>query len=46
MLTDDTVYTELGTDYLARNDDPDRRRRLLITQLEHLGYTVELTPAA
>ena len=46
LLTDDTTYTELGTDYLAGKDQPDRRRRLLIGQLEKLGYQVQLTPAA
>ena len=46
MLNDGTIYTEIGTDYLARNDNPDRRRRHLVNQLEHLGYNVELTPAA
>lgn len=46
MLNDGTIYTEIGIDYLARNDNPDRRRRHLINQLEHLGYHVELTPAA
>jgi len=46
MLTEGTVYTEIGTDYLARNDNPDRRRRHLVNQLEHLGYTVALSPAA
>jgi|CXWL01.1.fsa_nt_gi transposase len=46
MLKDGTIYTEIGVDYLIRNDNPDRRRRHLINQLEHLGYQVELTPAA
>jgi transposase len=46
LLTDQVPYTELGPDYLARNDNPDRRRRHLINQLEHLGYHVALTPAA
>jgi transposase len=46
MLTEGTVYTEIGAEYLANNDNPDRRRRHLVNQLEHLGYTVELTPAA
>ena len=46
MLNDGTVYTDLGVDYFARNDNPDRRRRHLINQLEHLGYQVKLTPAA
>ena len=46
MLNEGTVYTDLGVDYLARNDNPDRRRRQLVNQLQHLGYNVELTPAA
>ena len=46
MLSEGTVYTEIGVDYLARNDNPDRRRRHLVKQLEQLGYQVELTPAA
>ena len=46
MLSEGTVYTDLGVDYLAHNDNPDRRRRHLVNQLEHLGYQVELTPAA
>lgn len=46
MLNEGTVYTEIGVEYLANNDNPDRRRRHLVNQLEHLGYTVELTPAA
>jgi transposase len=46
MLTDGTTYTELGPDYLARNDSPDRRRKHLVNQLEHLGYHVQLHPAA
>jgi len=46
MLTDGTSYTELGVDYLAGYDNPDRRRRHLNNQLEHLGYQVKLTPAA
>jgi transposase len=46
LLVDETTYTELGTDYLAGKDQPDRRRKLLVRQLEQLGYTVELTTAA
>lgn len=46
MLNENVPYTDLGVDYLARNDFPDRRRRHLIHQLEQLGYQVELTPAA
>ena len=46
LLVDETTYTELGTDYLAGKDQPDRRRRVLVAQLEQLGYTVQLTTAA
>ena len=46
LLVDETTYTELGTDYLAGKDQPDRRRRLLVAQLEQLGYNVDLTHAA
>ena len=46
MLNENVPYTDLGVDYLARNDNPDRRRRHLINQLEQLGYQVELHPAA
>lgn len=46
LLVDETTYTELGTDYLAGKDQPDRRRKLLVRQLEQLGYNVELTTAA
>jgi transposase len=46
LLVDETTYTELGTDYLAGKDQPDRRRKLLVAQLEQLGYTVQLTAAA
>ena len=44
VLADGATYTELGPDYLARNDHPDRRRRHLVRQLEQLGYTVALSP--
>lgn len=46
LLTEDTTYVELGTDYLAGKDQPDRRRRHLVQQLEQLGYNVAITPAA
>ena len=45
LLVDETTYTELGTDYLVGKDQPDRRRRLLVAQLEQLGYSVQLTAA-
>ncbi len=46
VLADNTVYNELGPDYLAGKDQPDRRRRHLVAQLEQLGYAVELAPVA
>jgi transposase len=46
MLTENVPYHELGPDYLAGRDQPDRRRRQLVDQLERLGYHVDLTPAA
>ena len=46
LLAEGTTYTELGPGYLARDDQPDRRRRQLVAQPERLGSQVELTPAA
>ncbi|MFD7337870.1 hypothetical protein ACFV98_17965 [Streptomyces violascens] len=38
MLTQDTVYTDLG-DYYARHD-PERAMRRLTRQANALGYTI------
>jgi transposase len=46
ILNDNVEYHELGPDYLAGRDQPDRQRRLLVGRLEALGYNVQLTPAA
>jgi transposase len=46
LINDETTFDELGTDYLAGHDQPERRRRLLVGQLEQLGYTVTLATAA
>jgi transposase len=46
LLTEETTYTELGPNYLAGRDQPDRRRINLVRQLEQFGYHVELTTAA
>jgi transposase len=46
ILNDGTTYQELGPNYLAGRDQPDRRRSNLVKQLEQLGYHVELTTAA
>lgn len=45
LLVEETTYHELGTDYLAGKDQPDRRRRVLVAQLEQLGYHVQITAA-
>lgn len=46
LLTDEVVYEELGPNYLAGRNQPERRRKHLVRQLEQLGYSVELAPAA
>jgi transposase len=46
LLTESTTYTELGPDYLAGHDNPERRKRHLVHQLEQLGLKVTLEPAA
>lgn len=46
LLAEQTVYNELGPDYLAGKDQPERRRKHLVAQLEMLGYNVELAPVA
>jgi transposase len=46
ILNDETVYNEIGPDYLAGKDQPERHRKRLVAQLEKLGYTVELAPVA
>jgi transposase len=45
MLSTGETYRELGADYYARRDDPERVARRLTRQLETLGYTVALTAA-
>src|SRR5918998_5954912 len=45
MLRDDEPYRELGADWLARRNDEAHTRRL-VAQLERLGHTVVLDPAA
>ncbi len=47
LLSDpDAHFVDLGPDFHAKRTDPDRRRRTYVHQLEALGYTVTLTPAA
>jgi transposase len=45
LIHDQTTFEELGTGYLEGKDQPERRRRLLVGQLEQLGYNVTLTAA-
>ena len=47
MLTTGEVFADLGEDYngLFRRDQQHQARRL-VSQLEKLGYSVELTTAA
>jgi transposase len=47
LLSDpDARYHDLGPDFYATRIDPERRKRGHIRQLEALGYTVTLQPAA
>jgi transposase len=45
MLTTGELYNDLGGDYFSRRD-PQRQIRRLVAQLERLGQTVKLQPAA
>jgi transposase len=45
ILSRDEPYTDLGADWLARRNDEAHARRL-VAQLERLGHTVVLGPAA
>ncbi|MEY9864612.1 transposase [Catenulispora sp. GAS73] len=42
----DARFTDLGPDWHTRHLDTARRTRQHVRELEHLGYTVSLTPAA
>jgi transposase len=44
MLQRDQPYHDLGVDYFIRREDPHRRARKLIRQLEAIGYTVQAQP--
>jgi transposase len=47
LLADqNTRFTDLGADHFTRHINPDTVKRNHIRQLEALGYTVTLTPAA
>ncbi|UVJ38407.1 IS110 family transposase [Arthrobacter sp. CJ23] len=42
----DTRFQDLGADHFTRHTNPETRKHSHIRQLEALGYTVTLTPAA
>lgn len=46
LITTNTSYQDLGGDYYQHPPNPQRRINYLIAQLETLGHTVTLTPAA
>lgn len=46
LASEDTRFTDLGADHFTRHINPDTVKRNHIRQLEALGYTVTLTPAA
>jgi transposase len=46
MLTTGEVFTDLGDDYFTSRHDKEHQTRRLVSQLEKLGYTVELAAAA
>jgi transposase len=46
MATPGETYCELGADWFARHDNPERRKARLIAQLASLGYDVTLEPTA
>ncbi len=47
LLNDpDARYIDLGSDFYINRLDPDRKTRDLVRQLQALGHTVMLAPAA
>ena len=46
VLTTGQPYQDLGPDYYQARRDPDRETRRLVAQLQALGHTVTLAPAA
>lgn len=42
LLSTGEVFKDLGDDYFVRRQDPQRRTRRLVAQLEDLGYAVTL----
>ncbi len=46
LLTKQATYEDLGHDWFTRGTDPERRKTNLVKQLQALGYSVTLRPAA
>ena len=46
LLSTGEVFKDLGDDYFVSREDPERRARRLVTQLEQLGFKVTLEAAA
>ncbi|MGH3561905.1 MAG: IS110 family transposase [Mycobacterium sp.] len=46
LANEDVRFIDLGSDHFTKDLNPDRQKRNHIRQLEALGYTVTLTPAA
>ncbi len=46
VLNDGRDYDDLGADYFDRRNDAAARQRYLVRELEKLGHTVTLQPAA
>jgi hypothetical protein len=46
LLSNDCDYHDLGGDWFARRSDHDRHKTHLVKQLQALGYSVTLQPAA
>jgi transposase len=46
LLTTGELFTDLGHDYFTRRQDPQRRARRLVAELEQLGFKVSLEAAA
>jgi transposase len=44
LLSTGEVFNDLGDDYFTARQDPQRRARRLVAQLEELGFTVTLQP--
>ena len=46
LADENTHFTELGADHVTKHTNPEAKKHNHIRQLEALGYTVTLTPAA